>query len=1396
MTTESKNTTRDAEQAGAELEALRQSEAKFRAFFENGPEYCYMVSAEGIVLDVNRSALDILGYRRQELVGKPIKSIYVPEELPRVSRLFERWNQTGILKDEELVIRTKSGERRTILLSVSAVKNEAGDILHSISVQRDVTDRKKTEEKLQQTATRLREAQRIAHIGSWELDLINNTLTWSDEIYRIFEIDPEKFSPSYEAFLDTVHPEDRKAVDRAFTDSLKSRIPYSVDHRLLFPDGRIKHVHEQCETFYDAEGRPLRSVGTVQDITERKLAEDAERRLNRELRAISNCNQTLMRATDEQSLLNEICRIICDEAGYLLAWVGFAEQNEAKTIRLAAHAGFDRGYISQAKITWADTELGRGPSGIAIRSGKICCIQDFSTDPKAAPWRDNALARGYRSSIALPLKDDEDKTFGVLSIYSQEASAFTPDEIRILEELAGDLAFGINVLRARIEHKEAEEELAKAHQLLETIFNHTHIMVAYLDPDFNFIRVNRAYAQADQRNPAFFTGKNHFDLYPNVENEKVFRKVVESGEGYFTFGKPFKYTEYPERGVSFWDWSLTPLKDSGGKVTGLIFTLQDVTDRMLAEEERLTHLHFFESMDMVNRAIRGTSNLEQMMDDVLDVAVKIFDCDRAWLLYPCDPGAASWQIQVERSLLEYSGLLPLGTEFAMEPLTSELMRTVLNAGRPVRSDPQSDYPLAADDAERFGYKSRISMALRPKTGKPWMFVLHQCSYPRVWKQQDERLFQEIGRRLSDGLTSLLSYRDLRQNEEFLTNIIENIPDMIFVKDAETLRFVRCNQAGERLLGYSREEMKGKNDYDLFPEEEAQFFTDKDREALKRKILVDIPEEPIRNRDGQKRIIHTKKIPILDQAGNPRYLLGISEDITEQRKMKERLREKKMFIRNILETVDEGFIVVNREYRILLANRAFCRFVGLPEEQVVGRHCYEVYNHLDIPCFLAGSDCAAKRTFESGKPHTASHSHIVDSDKHYAEIRSYPYSEVSGRVETVIETITDLTETKKLEEQLRHAQKLEALGTLAGGIAHDFNNILSVIVGYSDMMEMNLSSDDPARPYLQEILAASKRAARLTQALLIFSRKQIAELMPIDLNEVVSGMKKMVFRIIGEDIQTVVELEPVPLIVMGDYGQLEQVLMNFATNARDAMPQGGTLTIETQFCNIDEKFIQHHGFGSPGEFALISVKDTGQGMEDQTREKIFEPFFTTKELGKGTGLGLSIIYGIIKQHHGYISCSSEPGKGTVFQVYLPIIRKEAPRPDVNELSHVQGGTETILIADDDEHIRKVTRTLLENRGYKILEAMDGQEAVNIYREHCDDIQLVLLDIVMPRKSGREAFEEMREIRPGLKVLFVSGYSENTLEMQKVMERGQPLLQKPVKPRELLARMRELLDKKES
>jgi CheY-like chemotaxis protein len=381
----------------------------------------------------------------------------------------------------------------------------------------------------------------------------------------------------------------------------------------------------------------------------------------------------------------------------------------------------------------------------------------------------------------------------------------------------------------------------------------------------------------------------------------------------------------------------------------------------------------------------------------------------------------------------------------------------------------------------------------------------------------------------------------------------------------------------------------------------------------------------------------------------------------------------------------------------------------------------------------------------------------------------------------------------LEAQLLQSQKIEAIGQLAGGVAHDFNNILSAIVGYGHLTLRKMPKDDYLRGYVEQILEAAQRATTLTQGLLSFSRRRIMNPAPHDLNDIIRNFEKFLMRLIREDIKITTACAEDELTILVDKGQLEQVLMNLVGNARDAMPSGGDITIRTESMYMDEKFIEAHGFGKTGKYAVLTVSDTGEGMDESTRTKIFEPFFTTKGEGKGTGLGLSMVYGIVKQHEGFIDVHSELGKGTSFKVYLPLVRGSVTEEKRDaDVDTIKGGSETILVAEDDAALRKLVATFLHDHGYDVIEAVDGADAVAQYGQNRERVDLVILDGIMPKKNGIEALHDIRMLNASVKAIFVSGYAKDIINKQGLLEPDIDLIVKPVTPSVLIKKVRAALD----
>lgn len=685
--------------------------------------------------------------------------------------------------------------------------------------------------------------------------------------------------------------------------------------------------------------------------------------VNRMYRTISHCNHHLIRAEDEHSLTQDFCSVLVEEGGYRMAWVGYAENDEARSIRPIAYAGLEIGYLENLNLTWADTDSGSGPGARCIREQTVVVTRDIANDPQFVFWRDEAAKRGYASSIALPLKIGSG-TLGFLGLYSERIDAFDEEELGLLTEAADDLAYGITALRERRDRKQATETLREREELVQLLLDSTAEAIYGIDLHGNCMLANPTCARLlGYADPAQLNGLNMHTLIHHHRPD----------------GRPYPEEECP--------------------IVLAIHTRQG------------THVK----------------------DEVF------------------------WRAD--------------GTKF---------------------------------DAEYF-------------------------SYP-MWR-------------------------------------------------------------GKELVG-------------------------------------------------------------------------------------------------------------------------------------------------------------------------------------------------------AVVTFLDTSHQRQLEEQLRQAQKMEAIGQLAGGVAHDFNNLLTIITGYSELLLQSTPPHDPNREFLEEIRKAGNRSASLTRQLLAFSRKQVLAPEVLVLNDVILDTEKMLCRVIGEDIHLATTLHPELGSVNADPGQLEQILLNLAVNARDAMPQGGRLTIETNNVVLDEEYARSHADARPGRNVMLAVTDTGIGMTEEVKRRLFEPFFTTKEPGRGTGLGLAVVHGIVKQSEGLIEVYSEPSVGTTFKIYLPCVDQGKPVVNAGP-SPAPRGTETLLLVEDEDAVRALTRFTLQQCGYTVLEASHGEEAIRVAANHREKIQLLITDVVMPCMGGRVLAERLLSLHPEMKVLYLSGYTDDAVIRHGILHEEVNFLQKPFTPNALAHQVRKVL-----
>jgi PAS domain S-box-containing protein len=908
--------------------------------------------------------------------------------------------------------------------------------------------------------------------------------------------------------------------------------------------------------------------------------------------------------------------------------------------------------------------------------------------------------------------------------------------------------------RSETEHKREEEELRLSRQLLRLLIDAGPDFVFLKDLDLRYQLVNSANAGFFGRDEADILGRTDAELMPEGT------AVACQESDLLAIREKRMVVMIEPVGDKFYETHKFPVVVAD-EIVGVAGIVRDVTERKRSEEAlRANQLQLSEAMDL------------------------------AHIVY--------WEVN---------------------PVTNNcVFNDPFYAFYGTTAEQEGGYPMTREDyAQRFIHpddRSLYYQFVEQSTSKPGPESVSDVEYRIIRRDGEVRHILARVRIVKDDSGGIVkryganqditerkrAEEELQKAHRHLSDIIDFLPDATFVIDREK-RVVAWNKAIGEMTGVKKEEILGKGDYAYA----VPFYGEP------RPIVIDLVLE--RNEEMEKTYLHAQRegsklfmefyvpktyggrgaylsataSPLFDHEGNVVGVIESIRDTTEQKRIEKALQESEERYRVAIENSNDGVVIV-RSLNVIFVNRKFLEIFGLESpDEVVGQSIERLVHPDDRDRIHEMGE--RRQQNEDVQDRYEVKGLRKNGDIVYIEA-SVTRATYQGEPVTLA-FLRDVTERKSLQAQLLQAQKMEAIGTLAGGVAHDFNNILMALMGYANLLQMKMVLNDPSRVYVDNILASIAKAANITQSLLAFGRKQMMEMKPHKITTIVRDVEKLLQRLMPEDIELTIKIGH-DATVRADMTQIDQVLINLATNARDAMPKGGRLTIETGRVVIDEEFIRAYGYGKPGAYALVLVRDTGLGMDEKTQQKIFEPFFTTKEIGKGTGLGLSIAYGIVKQHNGYINVSSRPGEGSTFLLYLPEV-KERPRETRSAAREAKGGSETLLLAEDNADIRAVMSGVLRMSGYTVIDAVNGRDAVERFREHKDEIQLIILDVVMPEKNGKEAHEEIRAMSPDIKALFMSGYTADVVLDKGVFGKALDYIAKPIAPNELLHKVRDMLDR---
>jgi PAS domain S-box-containing protein len=1396
-------------------DALRESEERYRSFVENFQGIAYRGRMDFVPIFFHGAVEAITGYKEEEfLAGNPRWNQMIhPDDLSKIQESFQEIHSTpGYSAAREYRILRKDGKVQWVHEQIQNICDSSGKPIMVQGALYDITERKRAEEALLNAAQQWRTT----------FDGISDIVCLLDQEGRIIKCNKaltDLLGKPFSEIINRTHLEILHGAPMPIEECPVERLwkTHRRESDILLINDRWFNI--AVDPLLDEAGRLVGAVHIMSDVTERKRAEEAIRESEKRYRQVIENAVDIIYTTDANGNFTHANSAALTTTGYSLEelqrfnyldlilpehrdrvskiyisqfrqrqmttyvefpffnksgdilWFG---QNASLVIEGKKPVGFHviarditvrkkveealheseeryRNILDSIQDGYSETDL-RG--NFTLVNNMTCKhlgytkeesigmnYRQYTSDENAKKIK-KLYAEVYKTGKPVDLTDHE--------LISKDGTTATYElSVSLIRNAEGNPIGFRQTSRDVTQRKKSEETLRQSEEKYRNILE--HVEEGYYEEDLagNFTFFNDSLCQIYGSPGEELLGLN----YKRYTDKETARKLFQVFNEIYRTGNPSKEYSYElirkDGSKRYIEASASLIKDAADKPVGFRGIVRDVTERKKMEQVLLEREEQYRTL------------LETMEEGYYEV-------DLAGKLTFVNDSFS--KMHARENMLGMTNREYMSKETARR--VYEIFNGVYKTGHPVRL-------VEWEIIKGNGQKAIVEASV---------YLINNAQGERIGFRGIERDITERKR----------AEEALRQSEERYRTILETMQEAYYENDLAG-HFTFVNDALCRHLGYSKEELIGKASRQFQDEANTKRTYQAFNEIYRTGEPVKALETEYIRKDGTKGTYEVSASLIRDAQGKPFGFRGVSRDVTERKQAEEALRHSEERYRTIIENIQDGYFENDLAGNFTFVNDVISRHLRYTRDELIGMN-YRQYTDEENAKKLYQHYIGLYRTGQPIKPFEAGYVG-KDGTKLLAEISVSLMRDSEGKPIGFRGISRDITERKQaeeeklsLQEQLRQSQKMEAIGQLAGGVAHDFNNLLTVIKGYSQLSLLDLKEDGPLRGNIQEIEKATQRATDLTRQLLAFSRRQILDLKVLDLNVLLKDLEKMLRRIIGEDIQLITLLSEDLGKVKIDPSQIEQVIFNLAVNARDAMPSGGKLAIETANVELDEEYAHAHVSVAPGRYVRLSVSDTGVGMTQEVKEKVFEPFFTTKEKGKGTGLGLSMVYGIVKQSNGNIWLYSEPGRGTTFRIYFPRTEEEADTlRERQEAEFFPRGSETVLLVEDDELVRDLAIRLLGQQGYRILHAANGQEALQVAKEHLGEtIHLLLTDIVMPQMGGKELSDWLRISRPNIKVLFTSGYADNAIVHHGVLDRGTHFLQKPFSLKTLSRKVREVLD----